>query len=114
MESIRDLRKAKGLTQKQLAKLIDVTESQVSQIETGKRNPSFETLLKLGEVFGCSVDDIVRNKKIPTTTKDDGNEDTNNSIMSEEDRRVLAWYYSQSEETRKLILSFQDAQGTKP
>ena len=114
MESIRDLRKAKGLTQKQLAKLIDVTESQVSQIETGKRNPSFETLLKLGEVFGCSVDDIVRNKKIPITTKDDGNEDTNNSIMSEEDRRVLAWYYSQNEETRKLILSFQDAQGTKP
>ena len=70
METIRERRKAMGLTQKQLAKLIDVTESQVSQIENGKRNPGFETLLKLGEVFGCSVDDIVRNKKIPDTVSD--------------------------------------------
>ena len=83
MANIRELRKAKGLTQKQLAKLIDVTESQISQIETGKRNPGFETLLKLSEVFECTVDDIVRNKKIPDTVSDAEVLEDNTSTIKE-------------------------------
>ena len=35
-----------------------------------KRKTSFELLLKLGEVFGCSVDDLINSKKIPATESD--------------------------------------------
>lgn len=42
--NVRELRKAKGLTQKQLAELVDVTDSQIRNIESGKRTPKFETL----------------------------------------------------------------------
>ena len=61
--NIKQIRKARGLTQAQLAKLIDVSESMVSQYESGKKFPSFETLLKMGEAFDCSVSDILDDRK---------------------------------------------------
>lgn len=104
METIRERRKAMGLTQKQLAKLIDVTESQVSQIENGKRNPGFETLLKLGEVFGCSVDDIVRNKKIPATVTDD--EDLEDPVESAKKAYFDSLFDKASPAVRDEVIGF--------
>lgn len=45
---------------KELGEIIGVAESTVSQYETGKREPDFETLLKLGEYFDVSVDYLLR------------------------------------------------------
>lgn len=70
MESIRRRRKAKGLTQKQLAAMIDVTESHISQIESGKRKPSFGILLKLGEALDCTVQDLLFGEINPATRSD--------------------------------------------
>ena len=55
---------------------IGVAESTISQYETGKREPDFETLLKLGEFFNVSVDYLLRgdnpqNNKTPALTKKD-------------------------------------------
>ena len=61
---IRDLRKAAGMTMKQLGAIIGVAESTMSQYETGKREPDFETLLKLGEYFGVTVDYILGNDPV--------------------------------------------------
>ena len=52
---IRELRKAKNMTLKDLGKILGVAESTVSQYETGKRQPDNETLLMLGEFFGVPV-----------------------------------------------------------
>lgn len=59
MENLRKLRKAKGLTQKQLGKLAGVSESMISQLEKGKRAPSFEVALKLAEALDCESADLV-------------------------------------------------------
>lgn len=56
MKNLRKIRKAKGLTQKQLGALCDLSESSINRIESGQRQPSFETLLKLGEALDCPVD----------------------------------------------------------
>lgn len=61
--NIKQIRKARGLTQAQLAKMIDVSESMVSQYESEKKSPSNETLLKLGEALDCSVSDILDDRK---------------------------------------------------
>lgn len=53
---IRELRKQHKITMKQLGEVIGVAESTISQYETGKREPDNETLLRLGEYFGVSVD----------------------------------------------------------
>lgn len=76
MKMLRILRKNKGLSMKELGEIIGVAESTVSQYETGKREPDFETLLKLGEYFNVSVDyllrgDIAQNEKSPALTKRD-------------------------------------------
>ena len=76
MKMLRILRKNKGLSMKELGEIIGVAESTISQYETGKREPDFETLLKLGEFFNVSVDYLLRgdnpqNNKMPALTKKD-------------------------------------------
>lgn len=76
MKTLRILRKNKGLSMKELGEIIGVAESTISQYETGKREPDFETLLKLGEFFNVSVDYLLRgdnpqNNKMPALTKKD-------------------------------------------
>lgn len=71
MNNLRAIRKAKKLTMKQLGEMVGVTESMIGQIETNKRHPSYETLLKLGEALDCSVEDIISEKN-PATINDDG------------------------------------------
>lgn len=73
MDNLRQMRIDKGLTMKQLGEMTDVTESTIGMIETGKRKPGFELLLKLSEVFDCSIDDLVYGKKTPTV-QDGGRE----------------------------------------
>lgn len=71
MLKLRELRKNCGLTMKELGAEIGVAESTISQYETGKRQPDYETLLKLGEFFGVSMDYILTGeeaKKSPSET----------------------------------------------
>ena len=68
---IRHYRKKKGLTMKELAALVGVTESTISLYETGKREPNFETLLKLGEILDCTSDELLRGpKELPSGVSD--------------------------------------------
>lgn len=59
---------------KDLGEAVGLAESTISHYETGKRQPDYETLLKLGEFFGVSVDYLLTGedtKKAPTLTKKD-------------------------------------------
>ena len=53
---IRELRKNRNLTMKELGNIVGLAESTISQYETGKRQPDNEVLLKMGEFFGVTVD----------------------------------------------------------
>lgn len=55
-QKIRELRKEKNLSQADLAKRIGVHQRYVSTLETGKRMPAAETLIKLSTVFRVSID----------------------------------------------------------
>lgn len=69
--NVKKLRKAKGMTQKELGAKCDISESMVSNLESGKKSPSFETLLKLAEALDCSVADILgEERKAPEITAD--------------------------------------------
>ena len=72
---IRELRKQHKITMKQLGEVIGVAERTISQYETGKREPDNETLLRLGEYFGVSVDYLlgaaVQKETPPALTKKD-------------------------------------------
>lgn len=57
------LRKKAGLSQMDLALQLDVTNKAVSKWENGKAKPSTETLRKLADLFGVSVDGLLTKKK---------------------------------------------------
>jgi len=62
-EKVRTLRKRRGMTLKELALGLGVTShSYVSEIETGKKNPTTEMIIKLADLFGVSVDLLVRDE----------------------------------------------------
>jgi len=54
-DQIRELRKAKGLSQEQLALQAEVDRSYVGGIERGERNVSFLTLVKIADCLECDV-----------------------------------------------------------
>lgn len=56
---IKALRKAKGLTQEELAKKLGVSASMVGQYETGLRNPKLETLERFASALGANITEIV-------------------------------------------------------
>ena len=57
-KTMKQLRERKGLTQEQVAKLIDKTVTFISLLENGKRNASDETKKKLAKIYDCEISDI--------------------------------------------------------
>lgn len=53
---LKELRKEKGITQKELANYLKVSRSTVAGYETDKRKPEYETLQKIADYFNVSVD----------------------------------------------------------
>jgi transcriptional regulator with XRE-family HTH domain len=56
---LTQLRKAKGWTQSDLASRIDSTQSTVSQLESGDRQPSFDMIRRLTEALDVSASDLL-------------------------------------------------------
>ena len=57
--NILKIRTEKGLTQAQLAEMLNVQQSMISMIENEERNPSVDVLLKLASVLGVTVDELI-------------------------------------------------------
>ncbi len=64
---IAEQRKAKELTQKQLADELNVTDKAVSKWETGRSYPDVEMLERLSAFFGVTVNDVLSGKVIAQT-----------------------------------------------
>ena len=57
-KKIAALRAEKGISQEKLAEMLDVTRQAVTKWESGKSNPDTENLIRLAEIFGCSLDEL--------------------------------------------------------
>lgn len=55
-ERIKELRIEKGLTRKQLAQLLFVSERLISYWENNQRECDFDMLIKISNVFSVSID----------------------------------------------------------
>lgn len=61
--SIKTLRKENNLSQDQLAEKLYVTRQAVSNWENGKNQPDLDTLKRIAEVFGVSVERLLYGKQ---------------------------------------------------
>ena len=76
-ERLKAARKKAGLTQKQVASAIGVTESAYCGYETGKRQPDATKIKQIASVLGISGDYLLDiragdNEKKPTLSEEDG------------------------------------------
>ncbi len=60
MKMLKKLRKERGLTQPDIAKLLGISYQAVANYENGRREPDNESLVKLANFFSVSVDYLLR------------------------------------------------------
>ncbi len=102
-QKLKQIRKAKNLTQAQLAELAGANEKHISKIETGVYFPTYSTLTKILKALDLSIEDVglnlehVTSKDSPFYTKA---LQILNSATSEQE---LEYYYGQLKQAQKGI-----------
>ena len=79
MLKIRDFRKARGLTQQQLADMVGVSNVSLSNYERGAQMPDILTISKIANALGVSTDTLIGS-----------NNDFNNEQPRTLEARILA------------------------
>ena len=61
--NIRNIRKEKKMTLKQVADIMGCSPQLISQYESGKRNPKPETLIRITKALKCKPEDLLSHDK---------------------------------------------------
>ena len=97
---IKEKRESIGMTQEELAAELGVSKGAIGNYESGKREPDYETLLKLGEYFNCSIDYLLgssRGVRYP--------------LLSEFERNLLEQYRSATPAIQSAVCKLLDLNG---
>ena len=80
--NLEKIRKEKRLSQKEVSKILNITQGSYSNYESGKREPDIATLIKLSELFHTSIDNLLKDNqdKINTNSHPKYQEDLINMI----------------------------------
>ena len=91
IRKVKQLRIGEGLTQKELAKKLRVSESAVSMWERGERSIGFEKADEIADLFGVSLNEILEDRK-----------STPDEYSFEEKSLVNAWRHA-DEQTKRIV-----------
>ncbi|MBQ4611304.1 MAG: helix-turn-helix transcriptional regulator [Clostridia bacterium] len=64
-EIISALRREKGMTQRELADMLNITDKAVSKWERGMACPDTQLIPKVAEILGISVEELMNAKAVP-------------------------------------------------
>ena len=64
MNGLKERRIKAGLTQQEVGDRIGVGTSTVGMWESGANQPRARTLIALAKLFGCSIDDLLREAEV--------------------------------------------------
>ncbi len=65
---IQEVRKQQAMTQAELAALTDMSDSYISCIETAKKQASLESLIRISNALGITVDELLSGNQIHNPT----------------------------------------------
>lgn len=68
-KNIKEVRKGKGLTQKELGKILDVSQATIAQFESDKSTLKLDTIEKIADALDVPLSAFVRDMKSPTWEK---------------------------------------------
>lgn len=88
-QQIRKYRKEKGMTQKQLADLLDTTQQNLAQYENGKRIPKLGTLLKLLNALDVPINKITFSATMVDEEAPEFAKPTNNLDFSKKPKCII-------------------------
>lgn len=71
---LKELRKIKGLTQKELGKRVQLAESTIGMYERGERSPDIETLVNFATILMATTDYLTGKSNHPRLTSDEDRE----------------------------------------
>lgn len=66
-QRIREERQKLNLTQEKLSETINVTTTYIGQIERGERRPTLDTLIKISNALGVSIDYLLQESITPAS-----------------------------------------------
>ena len=58
MIQLREIRKAQGITQFELAKIINIHPQRISEVEHGKKDLRFQEAIKAAKFLGVSLNEL--------------------------------------------------------
>lgn len=58
-QKLKQLRYSNNMTMNELGKQIGISKQALSKLESGQREPSLYTVVKIANYFNCSLDDLV-------------------------------------------------------
>lgn len=96
--TIKEARKKKGYTQKQLADMIGAKHNSVSDWENNKNKPDIDTLERI-----CDVLDLLPNDFFEDVSIDDNSEIISRIMKNQDDIKMISEYYSLKREDQKAV-----------
>ena len=97
------LRNVKGISQEELASLMNVTRQALSKWETGQTLPDSEKIIRLSEIFGVSTDYLLKGKETDPMDIYSQHDSKSGSDMSAEVTEILENVHQMSTAKRYLI-----------
>lgn len=59
-ENMKKIRLAKGMTQGDICRKLEVDRAYISNIESGNKNPTLLTITNLAKALGVSIDELLK------------------------------------------------------
>lgn len=56
---LEEIRKERGITQEELANVLEVSRQTIGSLENGRYNPSIILAFKIAKYFGLTIEDIL-------------------------------------------------------
>ena len=66
---LKEIRKAKGISQLKLAMELNTNQNTISRYETGEREPGLTELIKIADYFNVSIDYLLERTDNPTVQR---------------------------------------------
>ena len=70
-EKLQELRKARGLTQEELAEALFVSRTAISKWESGRGYPSIDSLKQIANYFSISIDELLSGERLITIAENE-------------------------------------------
>lgn len=99
MKRLAELRKSHNLSQKELAEILNSSQNTISNWETGKREPDFETTIMIANYFCVTTDYLLGKNDFNALPKE-----SDNQRFNEDENQLIKKYRQLDQRGQQAVL----------